>query len=54
MSDIHAVQQGLISVTPLHTDTTHHAVLAALRGWEKGLHGPSPSPSPKPKAGAKG
>ena len=49
MSDIHAVQQGLISVTPLHTDTTHHAVLAALRGWEKALHGTSPPPGPEPQ-----
>ncbi len=43
MSDIHAVRQGLISVTPLHTDTTHHAVLQAFRAWEPALrdgHGP--------------
>jgi 5'-nucleotidase len=37
MSDIHAVRQGLISVTPLQTDTTHHAVLAAFRAWEPAL-----------------
>ena len=37
MSDIHAVKQGLISVTPLQTDTTHHAVLAAFRAWEPAL-----------------
>lgn len=34
MSDIYAVQQGLISITPLQTDTTHHAALNALRPWE--------------------
>ena len=34
MSDIHAVRKGLISVSPLQTDTTHHAVLAAFRAWE--------------------
>jgi 5'-nucleotidase len=34
MSDIHAIRQGLISVTPLHNDTTHHAVLQAFRAWE--------------------
>ena len=34
MSDIHAVRQGLISITPLQTDTTHHAVLQAFRGWD--------------------
>ena len=39
MSDIHAVQQGLISVSPLHTDTTHHAVLPAFRAWEEALKG---------------
>jgi 5'-nucleotidase len=37
MSDIHAVRQGLISITPLHTDTTHHAVLKAFRPWETAL-----------------
>src|SRR5437762_2842607 len=29
MADIHAVRQGLISVTPLFSDTTHHAVVPA-------------------------
>jgi 5'/3'-nucleotidase len=37
MSDIHALRQGLVSVTPLHTDTTHHAALKELRGWEAAL-----------------
>ncbi len=37
LSDIHAVRKGLISVTPLQTDTTHHAVLAVFRGWESAL-----------------
>jgi 5'/3'-nucleotidase len=36
-SDISAVQQGLVSVTPLHTDTTHHQAVAALRGWSNDL-----------------
>lgn len=36
-SDIHAVRQGYISITPLQTDTTHHAVLAAFRTWEQAL-----------------
>ena len=35
MSDIHAVRQGLISITPLQTDTTHHTAVGALRGWEE-------------------
>jgi 5'-nucleotidase len=37
MSDIHAVSQGLVSVSPLHTDTTHHAVIGAFRAWEPAL-----------------
>ncbi len=37
MSDIFAIRKGLISITPLQTDTTHHAVLAALRAWEPDL-----------------
>ena len=38
MSDIFAIRKGLVSITPLQTDTTHHAVLAALRAWEPDLH----------------
>ena len=33
MYDIHAIRQGLISITPLQTDTTHHRVLATFRAW---------------------
>ena len=33
MSDIFAVRAGLVSVSPLQTDTTHHGVLGALRDW---------------------
>ncbi|HEV7500000.1 MAG TPA: hypothetical protein VGQ33_08365, partial [Vicinamibacteria bacterium] len=33
MSDIHAVRSGLISVSPLQSDTTHHAVVGAFRAW---------------------
>jgi 5'-nucleotidase len=43
MSDIHAIRQGLISVSPLQTDTTHHAVLGAFRAWEKSLHTTAPA-----------
>jgi 5'-nucleotidase len=39
MSDIHAVRKGLISVSPLQTDTTHHAVLPAFRAWEELMRG---------------
>jgi 5'-nucleotidase len=38
LSDIFAVRKGLISITPLQTDTTHHAVLAAFRAWEPDLY----------------
>ena len=37
LSDINAVRRGFISITPLHTDTTHHAVLTAFRTWEGAL-----------------
>ncbi len=36
-SDIDAVLVGAISVTPLHTDTTHHALVSGLRAWEDAL-----------------
>ena len=36
-SDISAVRRGLVSITPLQTDTTHHAVLPLLRTWEAAL-----------------
>lgn len=32
-TDCNAVENGLISVTPLHLDMTHHAVLADVRPW---------------------
>jgi 5'-nucleotidase len=37
LSDIHAVRSGLVSVTPLYTDTTHHAAVGPLRSWEQAL-----------------
>jgi 5'-nucleotidase len=38
-TDVHAVRAGLISITPLFTDTTHHEVLARFREWEPALRG---------------
>ncbi len=32
-TDFHAVNQGQVSVTPLHTDLTNHAALADLEAW---------------------
>ena len=37
LSDIEAVRQGLVSITPLHTDTTHHAALRTLQKWAAAL-----------------
>jgi len=37
MSDIYAVRSGLISVTPLQTDSTNHRALSPLRGWGRDL-----------------
>ncbi len=34
MADVMALRAGFVSLTPLHTDSTHHAVLGALRAWE--------------------
>jgi len=34
LSDISAVRRGLVSITPLQTDATAHAWLAALREWK--------------------
>jgi 5'-nucleotidase len=34
MSDIHAIRSGLVSVSPLQTDTSNHRVLGPLKGWE--------------------
>jgi 5'-nucleotidase len=37
MSDIFAVRSGIVSITPLHADSTHHRMLAAFRDFEKEL-----------------
>jgi 5'-nucleotidase len=37
MSDIFAIRSGLISVTPLQTDSTNHRVLGPLRGWGRDM-----------------
>jgi 5'-nucleotidase len=37
LSDIEAVKQGWISVTPLHTDSTFHAAVPVFRTWEQWL-----------------
>jgi 5'-nucleotidase len=52
MSDIFAVRSGLVSVTPLHTDTTHHRLLGSFREWARDLviEGPSSPESPLGRA----
>jgi 5'-nucleotidase len=32
-SDFRAIQEGYISITPLHLDLTHHAMLASSESW---------------------
>jgi 5'-nucleotidase len=36
-SDHDAVRRGMVSITPLHLDITHHEVLEQLRCWETAL-----------------
>jgi 5'-nucleotidase len=38
MSDIFAVRKGLVSVTPLQSDTTHHALMPTFRTWQQDLN----------------
>lgn len=35
-SDLHAIDHGFVSVTPLHLDLTHYPSLSRLRKWEEG------------------
>jgi 5'-nucleotidase len=36
-SDFRAVDDGFVSVTPLHLDLTNHALLSEIEGWEVSL-----------------
>lgn len=38
-SDHEAVRRGMVSITPIHLDVTHYAVLERLRGWEALIEG---------------
>jgi 5'-nucleotidase len=33
-TDVHAVQRGLVSVTPLHLDLTNYAAFERMRHWD--------------------
>jgi 5'-nucleotidase len=37
IADVDAIQRGLVSVTPLHTDTTHHDAVSLLSRWDLAL-----------------
>lgn len=32
-TDFHAVRQGYVSITPIHTDLTQHSAIHELKGW---------------------
>lgn len=36
-SDFHAIDEGYVSVTPLHLDLTNYQLLESIREWELGL-----------------
>lgn len=36
-TDFHAVEEGYVSVTPLHLDLTNYRLLEEIRGWELSL-----------------
>ncbi len=38
-SDYDAVRRGLVAITPIHLDVTHHAALDLLRHWEPLING---------------
>lgn len=39
-TDFHAVNQGFVSITPLHIDLTHYKVFDQLSGWVQELSSP--------------
>src|SRR5262245_24423101 len=64
-TDMGAVHDGYVSLTPLHLDLTNHRALVQLGEWQGGLNaqfrtesdrparrGPAPSAAPKPAAAA--
>lgn len=38
-ADHEAIESGIVSLTPLHLDSTHYGVLDRLRTWEPMIHG---------------
>ncbi len=45
-ADHEALEQHMVSVTPIHLDTTHHDVLEQFKAWERPLSQPSARRSP--------
>lgn len=43
-ADHEALEQRMVSVTPIHLDTTHHEVLEQFKAWEQPLSRPSARP----------
>lgn len=43
-ADHEALEQHMVSVTPIHLDTTHHDVLEQFKAWEQPLSRPSARP----------
>lgn len=41
-TDIRAVEEGFVSITPLHLDLTHHPTIATLKDLEQTLAQPAP------------
>ncbi len=42
-SDHEAIRQGMVSITPIHLDSTHYGVLERLRSWEQLIEGIRPA-----------
>ena len=36
-TDFYAIAQKLVSITPIHTDMTHHTVITTLEAWCNGV-----------------
>jgi 5'-nucleotidase len=49
-ADHEAIEEGAVSLTPLHLDSTHYAVLDQLRTWEPLIHGRVRRPKPPQRA----
>lgn len=49
-ADHEALEQGRVSVTPIHLDCTNYAVLDHFRAWEPMIQGKSVRPKPHPQS----